>query len=143
MRTFWRRRPRRRGVAGGLALMAAGLSAGLGVGRAEAQERTAQVCRQGQVEWIIGGPAPACAGAQRLAAEPAAPARPAGEARVSAGTQAERDKDRRRILAEELARERQTLADMTRPGQPADPARLNRTQANLAALEQELARVRP
>ena len=109
-----------------------------------AQERTAQVCRQGQVEWIIGGPAPACVGALRPTAEPAAgAARPASEARVSAGTQAERDKDRRRILGEELARERLLLAEMNRPGQPADPARLNRTQANLAALEQELARMRP
>lgn len=139
MRPLRPRCPLSRELAGGLWLLAAGLSAG----QAGAQERTAQVCRQGQVEWIIGGPAPACGAAPRLAAEPAAPARPGGEARVSAGTQAERDKDRRRILTEELARERQTLAEMTRPGQPADPARLNRTQSNLVALEQELARVRP
>ena len=115
-----------------------------GGGLAAAQERTAQVCRQGQVEWIIGGPVQACVGTQPAAGTAAtAAARPAGESRISATTQAERDKDRRRILSEELARGRQLLTDLTQQGPRADPAQLTRAQADLAALEQELARVRP
>lgn len=123
----------------------AGIIVAFGAARAHAVETltggAASVCREGKVEMIIGGARAAnnCAGSARAAA-PAADRPAMGPMRVSATEQRQRDQDRRAILESELQRERQTLAEQTRPGSGVDEAAVNRTRSNLAALQRELGR---
>ncbi|GAA0743817.1 hypothetical protein LRH25_06675 [Ideonella azotifigens] len=100
-----------------------------------------QVCRVGAVELIVGGQAAGqdCQpGDQRrkLQASPAT----TGETGIPTGVQKVRDQERRRILEEELAREQAAMSDLQKQGATADPGSLARTQSNLVALRQELAR---
>lgn len=107
----------------------------------------ALVCRSGNVEMIIGGTqaANACGNATRAPVPSAgrtatSPMATIASARVSDVEQRQRDQDRRAILEGELQRERQTLAEQTRPGSGIDEAAVNRTRSNLAALQRELGR---
>jgi hypothetical protein len=107
----------------------------------------ASVCQSGRVEMIVGGVAQAADCPARAAARPfstghAASIASTGE-RIDPAVQRERDSDRRRILEEELAKEQAVLTGLIRPGTAADPATVARTQANVAALRQELARTSP
>jgi len=104
---------------------------------------------------IVGGAAPAaCAGggasstASAAALTPASgsiAARSSGPAglRIEPGVQRERDQERRRILEDELQREQSVLNNLLKSGSGADAATVSRTQSNLSALRQELARATP
>ncbi len=107
----------------------------------------ATVCQAGRVEMIVGGTVPPNDCAARPGARPPALAARAGAAsageRVDPAVQRERDSDRRRILEDELAHEQAVLAGLLRQGPAADTAAVARTQANVAAVRQELARTSP
>lgn len=107
----------------------------------------ATVCQSGRVEMIVGGVAPTADCPARAAARPTSPGHVAGNGsggeRIDPAVQRERDSDRRRILEEELAREQAVLAGLQRQGAAADAATVARTQANVAAVRQELARTTP
>lgn len=107
----------------------------------------ATVCQSGRVEMIVGGVAPAADCPARPAARPTPSGHAAGSAnvgeRIDPAVQRERDSDRRRILEEELAKEQAVLTGLMRQGTAADPATVARTQANVAAVRQELARTSP
>lgn len=100
-------------------------------------------CRQDGVEWIIGGSTGGLCPAAREAATPSTAARAganqaAGTQRINAATQSLRDAERLAILQQELADE---LAQQ--PLLAADPAALARSRANRAALDREIARLKP
>lgn len=102
-------------------------------------DRTFSACRTGRVEMIVGGAAESadCANG-RTAATPATTGR---EARVDAGAQRVRDDDRRAILQQEVARERDELSRLaSAPSSEANRLALERTRTNLAALQRELSR---
>lgn len=107
----------------------------------------ATVCQSGRVEMIVGGVAPTADCPKRAAGRLGSPGHVAGSAssgeRIDPAVQRERDSDRRRILEEELAREQAVLAGLQRQGAAADAATVARTQANVAAVRQELARTTP
>jgi hypothetical protein len=128
---------RRSAVALGVAALVGGH-----VGSAHA----ATMCRAGGVEMIVGGPSAAeCAAPQVAATGITVTARsPAsGALRVEPAVQRERDQERRRILEEEFQHEQALLSSLLKQGPAADPAGIVRTQQNLAALRQELARSTP
>jgi hypothetical protein len=94
---------------------------------------TAQAgCRRAGVEWIVGGPAPVDCDAPATAANTTA-----GDARlkVSPASQRQRDEERQRILAQELAQEERQLP------RALDADSVLRTRDNIAALKREMARL--
>lgn len=102
-------------------------------------DRSFSPCRPAHVEMIVGGAAGSsdCRRATAAAAAPAA----YRQARVDANTQRMRDDDRRGILLQELARERDGLARLaSAPDSQANRQAIERTRTNLAALGRELAR---
>lgn len=113
----------------------------------QASAGAATVCQSGRVEMIVGGVAPTADCPARAPTKLAAAGHGAGGAnggeRIDPPVQRERDSDRRRILEEELAREQAVLAGLQRQGAAADAATVARTQANVAAVRQELARTAP
>lgn len=100
-------------------------------------------CRQDGVEWIIGGSSGGLCPAARQAATPAGAARAvtiqaAAAPRINAATQTLRDAERLTILQQELADELAQQAQLA-----SDPAALARSRANLAAIDREIARLKP
>lgn len=102
------------------------------------------VCRHSGVEWIVGGrgaEAPAC---ERVGSRPAAggtTAPSAGPAASSARWRAgDAAVERRQILEQELRQEQAALAAALAAGAAASAASVERTRANIAALQKELAR---
>jgi len=100
-------------------------------------------CRDGSVEVWAGGANAACVSS--VAADPraaAAAAAPGVRARVPAAAQAQRDAGRRAILEAELdgLLERERMQNSA-TGPDRNEAALLRTQADLRALRQELARL--
>ncbi|HEX5684678.1 MAG TPA: hypothetical protein VFY73_11665 [Ideonella sp.] len=101
-----------------------------------------RICRSGSVEMIVGGatsPAASCA-----APGPTTPI--ANASRGASGHRVRLDEggaERRSILEEELSREQAVLNSLLKAGPAADSAMLARTQSNIAALRQELARANP
>ena len=103
-------------------------------------DRSLSACHPARVEMIVGGmpESTECADSNRAAAAPAFNGR---EARVDAGTQRVRDVDRRAILQQEVARERDELARLgSATSSEANRQALERTRTNLAALQRELSR---
>jgi hypothetical protein len=88
---------------------------------------------------IVGGlPEPADCTGNRAAVPASGSGR---EARVDAGAQRVRDDDRRAILQQEVARERDELSRLvSAPSSEANRQALERTRTNLAALQRELSR---
>lgn len=110
---------------------------------AQAGEPSA-VCRHSGVEWIVGGrgaEAPAC---ERVGSRPAANATTAPSAGPSASSARWRASDaaveRRQILEQELRQEQAALAAALAAGAAGSAASVERTRANIAALQKELAR---
>jgi hypothetical protein len=94
-------------------------------------------CQVGQVELLLGGQAGTqCSGETRAAK----PATGVAEARVGVELQRQRDEDRRSILLREQERE-QALLLRLQQARPADADAVARTQANLQALQREIARL--
>jgi len=91
-------------------------------------------CLQGSVEVIVAGVPPAAL------CPPPAPA-PAAAARIEPRLQHERDRESREILSQELRREQDTLERLRRSA--ADPQGVARAQANVLALQREIARLSP
>jgi hypothetical protein len=102
-------------------------------------DRSFTPCRSSGVEMIVGGaPEPTGCPNER---QPAPSASVARDARVGAGAQRLRDDDRRAILLQEVARERDEQSRLAAaPSSDANRQALERVRTNLAALQRELAR---
>jgi hypothetical protein len=119
------------------------LAVGASVVCVTARAQAASVCRISGVEMIIGGtPQAACSVDPPSAGRRMSVASISGE-RIAPEVQHERDRERRRILEDELQRERSAMARLLKQGAAADAAALARTESNLAALQRELARGGP
>lgn len=102
-------------------------------------DRSFTPCRTARVEMIVGG-VPESSDCKRSAAMASAAAVDR-EARVDANAQRVRDDDRRGILLQEVARERDGLARLSSaPDSEANRQAIERTRTNLAALRRELER---
>lgn len=102
-------------------------------------DRSFAPCRTARVEMIVGGVPESsdCKGSAATASASAVDR----EARVDASAQRLRDDDRRGILLQEVARERDGLARLSSaPDSEANRQAIERTRTNLAALQRELAR---
>ena len=103
-------------------------------------------CQRDGVELLVGGAVSRCARPAETNHMGSAPAganvegtpQRSGQAKVSRAAQAVRDRDRRQILEAELARERETARRAL-----TDAEAQRRAQANMAALQREIARLGP
>lgn len=100
---------------------------------------TAAVCRSSGVEMIVGG-AVACASRRPALLGPGAPTTATAAFHTGAAEQRERDQERRRILLDELGKERAQAQRFEAEG---DSESLRRARENLAALQRELGRLNP
>lgn len=119
------------------------LVVGVSVVCVAARAQAASVCRISGVEMIIGGAPQAACNVDPPTAGRRTSVASIGSERVAPEIQHERDRERRRILEDELQRERGAMARLLKEGAAADAAALARTESNLAALQRELARGGP
>jgi hypothetical protein len=136
--------PPRRAICAALALVVFAHAAAAADGQTAtatlwSADRSFAPCRTARVEMIVGGvPASPDCGSGAATASASAGDR---AARVDANAQRVRDDDRRGILLQEVAREREGLARLSSaPASEANRQAIERTRTNLAALQRELAR---